>query len=158
MQPRVLSILAHALGTLHFFQPKHTHRIAHRPPLSINWQPRALFSHWVFSLRFVITGKLHILMTAQHNRYSQQAVMQWRDPFSSNASLAIQLARLQDLQRIAAYMLSSASSLSATRPYRGSQRETSTSTNTPTCLPSHTQSLVPGHDARDGITIRKGQC
>ena len=49
-------------------------------------------------------------------------------------------------------MLSSASPLR-----KAVQSNTSTSTNTPTCSASHAQSLVPGHDARDGITIRKGE-
>ena len=53
-------------------------------------------------------------------------------------------------------MQSSASILILRKAYSRSQRDTSTSTITPTCLPSHAQSLVPGRDARDGITIRKG--
>ena len=59
--------------------------------------------------------------------------------------------------RTAAYIQSSASILIIhAKPYSRRQRDTSTSTITPTCLPSHAQSLVPGRDARDGITIRKG--
>ena len=59
--------------------------------------------------------------------------------------------------RTIAYIQSSASILIIhAKPYSRRQRDTSTSTITPTCLPSHAQSLLPGRDARDGITIRKG--
>ena len=59
--------------------------------------------------------------------------------------------------KTAAYIQTRASSFNQPcQTYSRRQSETSTSTFPPTCLSFHAQSFVPGRDARDDITIRKG--